>query len=151
MRRYPKPKLWYPKNPQKYTGDPNNIWVRSSWELRVYKWVDTNPDIISWSSEELYIQYISPVDNRWHKYYPDLLVQTKTASGRVKTQLIEIKPYAQTIPPKVQKRITKNYVNEVCTWGVNSAKWEAARAYCRERKWTFSILTENEMFKKIDK
>lgn len=28
-RRYPEPKLWTPKNPNKYKGDVNNIWIRS--------------------------------------------------------------------------------------------------------------------------
>ena len=36
-KKYPKPKLWRPKNPQKYVGDVNNIWVRSSWEKKNIK------------------------------------------------------------------------------------------------------------------
>lgn len=32
--KYPEPKLWFPKNPNKYKGDVNNIWYRSSWEKK---------------------------------------------------------------------------------------------------------------------
>lgn len=36
-RNYPKPQLWTPKNPNKYKGDVNNIWVRSSWEKKNFE------------------------------------------------------------------------------------------------------------------
>ena len=55
-------------------------------------WLDRNPDIISWASEELVIPYISPVDNRQHRYFPDFLVKMKTREGKTKTVLIEVKP-----------------------------------------------------------
>ena len=144
-RSYPEPKLWRPKNPEKYTGDPNNIWVRSSWELKVYKWMDSNQSVISWSSEEIVVPYLSPVDNRWHRYFPDVLAKIKTRD-KVQTYLIEIKPYNQTVEPKVKKRVTKAYINEVCTWGINSAKWKAAKEYCLDRKWEFKLLTEKDVF-----
>jgi len=144
-KSYPKPKLWSPKNPQKYTGDSSNIWIRSSWELKVYKWMDLKSNVISWSSEEIAIPYLSPVDNRWHKYYPDVLARIDVGN-KIITFLVEIKPYNQTIEPKIKKRITKNYINEVCTWGVNSAKWKAAEEYCLDRKWKFKLLTEKDLF-----
>jgi len=62
--------------------------------------------------------------------------------------MIEVKPYGQTHAPKAQKRLTKKYLNEVKTWGVNQAKWEAAMEYCKDRNWKFQILTEKELFKK---
>ena len=61
--------------------------------------------------------------------------------------LIEIKPAAQSKAPKKRNRVTKKYLNEVKTWGINSAKWVAAEAYCKERGWTFKILTEKDLFK----
>jgi hypothetical protein len=89
-----------PKNPQKYIGDYNNIVYRSSWECKVMDWLDRNDDVISWASEELIIPYISPHDNRYHRYFPDFLVKVKTRNGQHKTMLIEIKPKKQTIPPE---------------------------------------------------
>ena len=68
--------------------------------------------------------------------------------GTIVTYVIEIKPYAQTQEPKPKKRVTKNYINEVCTWGVNSAKWKAAKLYCEHRDMEFTILTEKELFNK---
>ena len=44
--------FYYPKNPNKYVGDVDNIVYRSSWELRVFKWMDDNPSVLEWASEE---------------------------------------------------------------------------------------------------
>lgn len=131
-------------NREKYLGDPDNIIYRSSWELKCLLWFDKNDDIVSWSSEELIIPYISPVDGKPHRYFPDFFVKSKTKNG-IKTMVIEIKPYKQTIPPKQRKKVTKLYITEVTTWGVNQAKWEAAKEYCSDRKWEFKILTEHDL------
>jgi len=130
------------KNPKKYKGNPTNVVYRSSWELKFFNWCDRNPDILQWSSEEVVIPYKSPMDNKWHRYFPDVLVQT--ANG---TFLIEIKPFKETREPKKRSRVTKNYLYEVRTWGINSAKWEAAIEFCEDRKWKFKIITEKELFK----
>jgi hypothetical protein len=134
-----------PKNPQKYVGDHRNIIYRSSWECRVMNWLDKNPDIVSWASEELIVPYMSPVDNRWHRYFPDFLVKVKTREGKVRTMMIEVKPKKQTKEPEKKKRVTKQYLQEVMTWGVNQAKWKAATEYCLDRGWEFKILTEEHL------
>ena len=134
-----------PKNPKKYKGDPTNIIFRSLWELRVFKWLDENTNILEWSSEEIAIPYISPVDNRYHRYFPDILMKSKMKDGSVKTLMLEIKPYNQTQEPEVKKRKTKRYITEVVTWAVNDAKWKAAREYCADRNWEFKLITENEL------
>lgn len=134
-----------PKNPSKYRGDPTNIVYRSRWELKVMVYLDSHPDVLFWGSEEIIIPYRSPIDNRVHRYFPDFIVKTRNTSGIVETLLIEVKPYAQTQPPSPQKKRTKAYINEVYTWGVNSAKWDAAREYCDNRHWKFVIMTEHEL------
>ncbi len=134
-----------PKNPQKYVGDANNIIYRSSWECKVMSWLDRNDNIVSWASEELIIPYISPVDGRRHRYFPDFLVKVKTRDGSVKTMILEVKPKKQTEKPEQRKRITKQYINEVATWGVNQAKWKAATEFCLDRGWEFKILTEEHL------
>jgi hypothetical protein len=134
-----------PKNPEKYRGDPTKIIYRSSWELKFMNFVDKHPSILEWSSEETVIPYVSPVDNRWHRYFPDFVIKKKDVTGKVSTVLIEIKPRAQTIEPVRKTKINKAYINEVFTWGVNSAKWEAARKLCKKRGWDFEILTEKEL------
>ena len=134
-----------PSNPQKYVGDYKNIIYRSSWEARVMNWLDKNPNIISWASEEVIIPYISPVDGRWHRYFPDFLVKSKTADGKIKTMMLEVKPKKQTMEPEKRKRITKQYINEVTTWGVNQAKWKAATEFCKDRAWDFMLITEDHL------
>ena len=134
-----------PKNPKKYVGDHTNIVYRSSWECKVMTWLDTNPSIISWASEELIIPYISPVDNRYHRYFPDFLVKVQGKDGVTRTMIIEIKPRRQTKEPVKKKRVTKQYINEVTTWGVNQAKWKAAEEYALDRGWQFKVLTEDDL------
>lgn len=134
-----------PKNPKKYMGDPTNIIYRSLWELKFFKYLDETEHVIAWSSEEMYIPYISPVDNRMHRYFPDVVMKAKQKDNTIKTFIIEIKPKAQTKEPEVQKRKTKKYITEVVTWGVNQAKWKAAEEYCADRKWVFKIITEDEL------
>jgi hypothetical protein len=108
-------------------------------------WFDQNDDIISWASEELIVPYKSPIDNRFHRYFPDFIVKVKTRDGTMKTLMIEVKPKKQTIPPEPKKRVTKQYVTEVTTYGVNQAKWKAAQEYCLDRGWEFKIMTEEHL------
>jgi hypothetical protein len=108
-------------------------------------WLDLNDNIVSWASEEVIIPYISPVDNRYHRYFPDFLVKVKTREGTTKTMMLEVKPKKQTQPPAPQKRKTKQYINEVVTWGINQSKWKAAEEYCLDRGWEFKILTEDHL------
>ena len=130
-----------PENPKKYRGDPTNIWYRSLWERRVMVYLDKNIHILEWSSEEIVIPYLSPVDNRYHRYFPDFYARTKT-----ETMIIEVKPHAQSQMPKSSKRLTKGKLNEIMTYGVNQAKWQAANEYCKDRNWKFRVLTEKEIF-----
>lgn len=131
-----------PENPKKYRGDPTNIIYRSLWERRVMVHLDKNSTIIEWSSEEIVIPYLSPVDGRWHRYFPDFYVRTKEGS-----MILEVKPANQSVAPEPKKKVTKRYLTEVMTYGVNQAKWKAAQEYCDDRKWKFKVLTENEIFK----
>jgi hypothetical protein len=134
-----------PKNPNKYKGDHSNIVYRSSWELRLMFRLDNNPNIIWWKSEETVIPYKSPKDNKIHRYFPDFIVHLKNKQGDFETLMIEVKPKIQTIEPKKQNKVTKAYLNEVFTWGINQAKWKAAEEYCKDRNWKFCLFTETEL------
>ena len=137
--------IFRPQNPAKYNGDPTNIIYRSSWEFKLMRFLDGHPDVVSWGSEELAIPYRSPIDGKIHRYFPDFIVKKKDKDGNTSTVIIEVKPRAQTLEPKVQKKVTKRYINEVTTWGVNQAKWKAAESYCLDRKWKFQLMTEKEL------
>ena len=70
-------------------------------------------------------------------------------NGEIKSVLIEVKPDIQTRPP-VRKNTptgkpTRRFINEVMTWGVNQAKWEAATKYSIERNWEFKIITDKDL------
>ena len=134
-----------PKNPHKYIGDPTNIIYRSRWECVFMSYLDSQPNVINWGSEEIIIPYKSPIDGKMHRYFPDFLVKKKNKEGKIDTQIIEIKPLKQTKPPSIQTKATKTYINEVKEWGINSSKWEAAQKYCNSRGWQFLILTEKEL------
>jgi predicted nucleotidyltransferase len=121
------------------------IWYRSGWELKAMQHFDQNPNVLEWSSEEYIIPYVSAVDGKWHRYFPDFYIKVRTKTGEVKEYICEVKPKAQTQEPKVQKRKTKKYIYEVLNWGVNTSKWEAAHRFCQSKGWEFKILTETDL------
>jgi len=137
---------FYPSNPKKYKGDSRNIIYRSLWERKFMVYCDLNQNVLEWGSEEIIIPYKSPIDNRWHRYYPDFFIRVKEKSGSIKTYIIEIKPKKQVKEPKKNPtKKTKEWVNEVYTWGVNQAKWDAAKEFCEDKLWEFKILTEDDL------
>lgn len=137
--------VYRPKNPEKYKGDPTNIIYRSSYELKLFMYLDTHPEIVWWQSEEMFIPYRSPLDRRVHRYFPDVVL--RRADG--KTVMIEVKPQKDTVPPTKKSlkngKPSKQYLREVMEWGKNQAKWDAAREYCADRDWEFLIFTEREL------
>ena len=134
-----------PKNTQKYVGNPTNIIYRSLWERKFMIYCDTNENVLEWGSEEIAIPYRSPVDGKIHRYFPDAYIKVKEPDGSIKKYLIEIKPHKQTMPPKKPQRQTKGYIYEAYEYAKNQSKWEAATEYCKDRGWTFKILSENEL------
>jgi len=133
--------IYRPSYPKKYVGDPNRIVYRSLLERRFMLYCDRTEDVVNWASEEISIPYISPIDKKLHRYYPDFIV--KTSKG--KKLIIEIKPYRQTSQPKAPKRKTKAYLREQLEYIKNNAKWKAAKAFCEDKGFEFKILTEKEL------
>lgn len=133
-----------PKNPKKYKGNPNAIVYRSRWESVFMSYLDNHESVIEWASEELVIPYLSQVDNKVHRYFPDFWVKVKQKDEKVKIMVIEIKPFSQTQVPKPGKNKAR-YISEAQTYIINSNKWAAAKAFCNMRGWEFSIITEKEL------
>lgn len=144
MAKFPKPKRFIVNNPEKYIGDHNAVISRSSWETKFMVWLDSNKQVLAWNSEETVIPYISPKDNRPHRYFLDFKAKIVDNNNVETTYIIEIKPDVQTRPPKPRKQ-TKAYLNEVLTWGVNEAKWTAAEKFAKEKGMKFVILTEHHL------
>jgi len=134
-----------PKYYKKYKGDPTKIFYRSLWERRFMVYCDNNDKIIEWGSEEIIIPYISPVDKKVHRYFPDFYIKYVNSKGMVVREVIEVKPKKQLSPPKEPKRKTKRWLNEVQTYIINQAKFKAANEYCKDRRYAFRILTEDHL------
>jgi len=137
-----------PKNYKKYKGDPTKIFYRSLWERRFMVYCDNNSKIIEWGSEEIIIPYKSPLDQKTHRYFPDFYVKYINKDKQIVREVIEVKPKKQLSPPKEPKRKTKRYINEVATFIKNQAKFKAAEEYCKDRRYGFRILTEDQLMPK---
>jgi hypothetical protein len=144
---------WFkPRYPEKYLGDATKIYFRSSYELRAFQWLDGNPNVLNWASEEIAIPYAKPVhpteDPRgWRKanYFPDLLVIFQKPDGKIYKELIEIKPKKQTKVSRARKAKTK--LMEDYAYAVNQAKWAAAIQWCKPRGIEFRIITEESLWR----
>lgn len=133
-----------PRHPEKYLGNIANITYRSSWELRFCEFLDNNPNVLHWASEEISIPYVKPTTGRVHKYYADFFIEIINKQGEVNRELIEIKPHKQTMPSTAKRKKTQLYEN--ITYAINKAKWEAAQQYAEHKGWTFRIVTEHQIF-----
>ena len=135
-----------PKRPKKYKGDPTQIIYRSLWEKKFMEYRDLTENISQWQSEEFWIPYKSPLDNRVHRYFPDFFIKYRDALGKMRNVVIEVKPAKQLkMPKKNPKKRTKSWAYEVQTYVINQAKWEAAKSYCDDRKYEFKIMTEDDL------
>jgi len=130
-----------PKNKDKYLGDIKAIVYRSLWERNVFRWLDDNPDIKMWNSEEVVIPYRCATDNKMHRYYIDVWFKTKDDRAFI----VEIKPKAQTIPPKPPARRTRHYINEALTYAKNQSKWVAATEFAKDNGIVFQVWTEDTL------
>ena len=137
-----------PKNPDKYLGDPEEIFFRSSWEEEAFRFCDNNPHVVKWASEEIAIPYQKPnakTGNMQNSIYlPDLFVVLDDGHGNLRRELIEIKPKKQTQKSRARKpgrRLQEDY-----TFMVNRLKWEAADHWCKQRNIRFRLLSEDDQF-----
>jgi hypothetical protein len=144
MSGRPKPRKWVPKHPEKYIGDVNNIIARSSWEIKMLNWLDNHPSVICFNSEGLVVPYLSPVDNRQHRYYVDFLAKMVLKDGSVKTYAIEVKPKAQCMKPKPNKNKAR-MITEMTTYIINQAKWVHANEHCTKLGIMFLVLNEEDL------
>jgi hypothetical protein len=134
--------LFTPQHPEKYLGDPRKIRYLSSWELKFQYFCDTNPNILAWGSEEIRIKYFHPVKQKVCDYIPDFFIKYVDATGKIISEVIEIKP-------KKECRVTKkSSVYDKVNIAINTQKWSAAKAFCDRAGITFRVLTEDQLFRK---
>lgn len=155
MARTYKQGKYNPVHPEKYRGDVRSITFRSSWELRAFEYMDHNPNVIQWGSEIIAIPYLKPEEliklqegishrPKFSRYFPDIWAKIKNKNGQITEQVIEIKPYSQTIPST--RKHTKTKMQEDYVYALNKCKWKAAANWCKERGIIFRVMTERDLF-----
>jgi len=131
--------FFVPKNPEKYVGT-GNIRYRSSWEMVFMQFCDNNEKVLQWASESVQIPYRNPLTGKQTIYVPDFLVIYQSKGKKI-TELIEIKPKAQTmITEKTRSARDKAAI------AVNTCKWQAAQIWCKRMGISFRVITENDIF-----
>jgi hypothetical protein len=128
------------KNPAKYVGGRTPTY-RSSWEFAFMRFCDEHPSVSQWASEAIKIPYRNPLTGKHTIYVPDFFIVYADKRGRQKVELIEVKPANQAIKEKTG-RSRANQASYI----LNQAKWEAARAYCKQKGIFFRVVTENDIF-----
>jgi hypothetical protein len=143
--------FYEPKNKSKYIGKKVPFY-RSGWEKEVCVKFDDSPFVLEWASEPFAIQYkfidLSTGLDKWSMYVPDYYAKMQTNRGVVRF-LIEVKPYEQTIEPKIPKKQTpaaiRRYNASKMLYAKNSAKWHYAELFCKANGLEFKKLTEKDM------
>ena len=149
MKKNPKYRqgVFNPQNKEKYKGTLP-ILYRSGLELRFMKWVDANPNILTWGSETIIIPYQNPLTGRVSRYFTDFNITMKDKNGgEAKKFIIEVKPFAQTLPPNQKQKNKKTLRYQQAEYIKNQAKWQSARAFCEAKNSSFVILTEKHLGK----
>lgn len=128
------------KNPEKYVGIGTPRY-RSSWEFAVMKMLDENPGIQQWASESIKIPYRDPLTGKNTIYVPDFLVVYVDKKQKKHAELWEVKPKSQAVLEAVgkSKYNQAHYVR-------NMAKWEVARAWCKQKGLLFRVINEEDLF-----
>lgn len=97
---------------------------RSGWELAYAKWLDENPDVVSYRYEPYAVEYISNYrTGKRRRYFPDFEVRMNDG----KVLLVEIKP---------KRKLTLL---------TNIKKFAAASAFCVTEGLVFKVITESDL------
>lgn len=136
-----------PTNLEKYKGNFRKIKYRSTWEQYMMRWLDTNPQVVKWNSEEVVIPYFSNADGKKRRYFMDFWAKFDTGQEF----FFEVKPAKETRPPVKPARLTtaakRRYLDEIYTWQVNTDKWTAAQNVAVKMNINFRLITEHALKK----
>ena len=148
-RRIGKKVSYYvPRNWNKYKGKKNPQ-ARSSWERMFMQWLDSNPNVLEWSSESTIIYYYDPIRSIKRRYYPDFYIKILNRDKKIVTYIVELKPYHETnLPIDTGRKSKKTLDYQKTTYIINQAKFKAAEEYCKKLGIRFKLLTEKELFNK---
>ena len=152
--------LYIPKFPEKYIGDPTNIFYRSSLEKKFCIYADINPKILKWGCECFEIPYTlkslgNPPKITHHRYYPDFYLEVSRPDlpQLVARFLIEVKPEAETKAPVLPKsnslKKIKSAEYQLVTYNKNVYKWVQAIDWCKARDIEFRLVIEENFDKTL--
>lgn len=127
------------KNPEKYTGRKMPTY-RSSWEFTFCTFCDNNPAVIQWASEPFMVPYRNPLTGKNTIYVPDFLIVYLDKNQQKHAEVVEIKPLKETTFESAKT------VRDKAAVALNMAKWEAARAFCKNYGLKFRIVTEHDIY-----
>lgn len=128
------------KNPEKYMGNKTPTY-RSGWEFAFMRFCDEHPAITNWASEAVKIPYRNPLTGKYTIYVPDFFIAYADKNGKKRVEVIEVKPENQTL----KEKLGRSRHNQA-SWVVNQAKWEAARAWCKQQGIVFRVVSEHDIF-----
>ena len=128
------------KNPSKYVGTKTPL-ARSSWEFVFMRMLDEHPGVETWASESIKIPYRDPFTGKYSIYVPDFFVVYLEKGGKKRAEVIEVKPKNQTM----REHVGKSRFNQE-QYIKNMAKWEAAGAWCKQKRVRFRIVSEEDIF-----
>jgi hypothetical protein len=128
------------KNPSKYVGTKKPL-ARSSWEFVFMRMLDEHPGVESWASESIQIPYRDPLTGKYSIYVPDFFIVYQDKGGKKNAEVVEVKPKNQTM----RENVGKSRFNQE-QYIKNMAKWEAASAWCKQKKVRFRIVNEDDIF-----
>ena len=128
------------KNPEKYAGSKDPTY-RSGWELTFMTFCDNNKSVLKWASESIAIPYMNPITGKRANYIPDFFIVYENKFGKQVAEMVEIKPKKQSL---IESRVAS--ARDRAVVAVNHAKWAAARAYCIHNRFTFRVITEDDLF-----
>lgn len=148
--------VFYPKNKDKVIkmNALGGLYYRSSLEKKMMTYLDLNDKIVNWGAENLKIPYqktewhneSKQVKTTEHIYYPDFYYEIVKEDGSVSKIVAEVKPYSETVEPRLQKNPTakqlKNFEYALKMWNKNLSKWEYMIEWCKRKDMQFIIITE---------
>ena len=131
------------QNISKYIGNEPPVF-RSGIELKFFKFCDSNPNVLHWSSENIPIPYRDTVQHKNRTYYVDNFVEIKEGNT-IKKYLVELKDHKETKKPdpkSKQKKSTKLYQSLI--FENNCCKWKYAMEFAKKNNMEFLLLAHSQ-------
>mgnify|MGYP003644486785 CR=1 FL=1 len=110
-------------------------------DLNVQQLIDTLKGVTDVQLSLIVAQILNFNREKTSVLVPDFFISYADKSTKKRVELIEVKPANQAMRERLgnSKHNQAHYV-------VNQAKWEAARAWCKQKGILFRIVTEDDIF-----